>query len=289
MKVMITGGGGQVATALAKTRPPKTDVLNVSHAELDISDRDAVMQRVAKVRPDILVNAAAYTAVDRAESEKDLAFKVNADAAGYLAATAEVTSARFIHLSTDFVFDGIKSRPYKPADKTNPLSAYGASKLAGERQVAEILGARAIILRTSWVYAGMGTNFVNTMLRLMRERQSLRVVSDQVSSPTWATSLAGAIWALIGHPGLAGIYHWTDAGVASWYDFAVAISEEAHMLGLLQQEVELIPIATGDYPTPARRPAYSVLDRSEIEHACGIRPPHWRVNLRNMLRELAHG
>ena len=289
MKVMITGGGGQVATALAKTRPPKTDVLNVSHAELDISDRDAVMQRVAKVRPDILVNAAAYTAVDRAESEKDMAFKVNADAAGYLAATAEVTSARFIHLSTDFVFDGIKSRPYKPADKTNPLSAYGASKLAGERQVAEILGARAIILRTSWVYAGMGTNFVNTMLRLMRERQSLRVVSDQVSSPTWATSLAGAIWALIGHPGLAGIYHWTDAGVASWYDFAVAISEEAHMLGLLQQEVELIPIATGDYPTPARRPAYSVLDRSEIEHACGIRPPHWRVNLRNMLRELAHG
>jgi len=289
MKVMITGGGGQVATALAKTRPPKTDVLNVSHAELDISDRDAVMQRVAKVRPDILVNAAAYTAVDRAESEKDLAFKVNADAAGYLAATAEVTSARFIHLSTDFVFDGTNSRPYKPADKTNPLSAYGASKLAGERQVAEILGARAIILRTSWVYAGMGTNFVNTMLRLMRERQSLRVVSDQVSSPTWATSLAGAIWALIGHPGLAGIYHWTDAGVASWYDFAVAISEEAHMLGLLQQEVELIPIATGDYPTPARRPAYSVLDRSEIEHACGIRPPHWRVNLRNMLRELAHG
>ena len=289
MKVMITGGGGQVATAFVNTQPPRTEVVSVSHAELDVSDRDAVMRCMAQVRPDILVNAAAYTAVDRAESEAGLAFRVNADAPGYLAACAAEINARFIHISTDFVFDGTKSRPYQPADSTNPLSTYGASKLAGERQVAEILGARAIILRTSWVYAATGANFVNTMLRLMRARRSLRVVSDQVGSPTWATSLAGAIWALIGHPGLAGIFHWTDAGVASWYDFAVAISEEAHGLGLLPHEVELIAIPTEDYPTPARRPAYSVLDRGAIEDACGIRPPHWRVNLRNMLRELDHG
>jgi len=289
MKIMITGGGGQTATALLKAKPAQADVVCVTHPELDISDKDAVMQAVSNMRPDILVNAAAYTAVDRAESEKDLAFRVNADAAGHLAAAAKIISARLIHLSTDFVFDGAKSRPYKSADTTNPLSIYGASKLAGERQVAEILGARAIILRTSWIYAATGTNFVNTMLRLMHERQSLRVVSDQVGSPTWAVSLAGAIWALIGNPDMTGIYHWTDAGVASWYDFAVAISEEAHLLGLLQHEVELLPIATEEYPTPARRPAYSVLDRSELEHACGIRPRHWRVNLRNMLRELAHG
>jgi dTDP-4-dehydrorhamnose reductase len=289
MKVMITGGGGQVATALLKTKPPRTDVVCVTHSELDISDPDAVMQMVAKERPAILVNAAAYTAVDRAESETDLAFKVNADAAGYLAAAAKSNKVRFIHISTDFVFDGTQSRPYKPNDSTNPLNVYGSSKLAGERKVTEILDGRAIILRTSWVYAAMGNNFVNTMLRLMRERQSLRVVSDQVGSPTWSNSLARAIWALISHSGLAGIYHWTDAGVASWYDFAVAILEEAYVLGLLHHEVELIAIATEDYPTPARRPAYSVLDRRGIEHACGIRPPHWRVTLRNMLRESAHG
>jgi dTDP-4-dehydrorhamnose reductase len=289
MKVMITGGGGQVATALLKTKLPRTDVVCVTHSELDISDRDAVMQMVAKESPAVLVNAAAYTAVDRAESETDLAFKVNADAAGYLAAAAKSNKARFIHISTDFVFDGTQSCPYKPNDSTNPLNVYGSSKLAGERKVTEILDGRAIILRTSWVYANKGNNFVNTMLRLMREGQSLRVVSDQLGSPTWSNSLARAIWVLIGHPSLAGIYHWTDAGVASWYDFAVAISEEAHALGLMQHEAELIAIATEDYPTPARRPAYSVLDRSEIEHTCGIWPPHWRVNLRNMLRESAHG
>lgn len=289
MKVMITGGGGQVATAFVNTKPPRTDVVSVGHAELDVSDRDAVMRWVAQVRPDILVNAAAYTAVDRAESEAGLAFRVNGDAPGYLAASAAEMNARFIHISTDFVFDGTQSRPYQPADRTNPLSTYGASKLAGERRVAEILGERAVILRTSWVYAATGANFVNTMLRLMRAGRSLRVVSDQVGSPTWATSLAGAIWALIGHSGLAGTFHWTDAGVASWYDFAVAISEEAQLLGLLRHQADLIAISTEDYPTPAKRPAYSVLDRGAIERVCGIRPPHWRVNLRNMLKELDHG
>ncbi|HVC37857.1 MAG TPA: dTDP-4-dehydrorhamnose reductase [Gammaproteobacteria bacterium] len=288
MKVMITGGGGQVATALVKTQPPRTDVLSVSRAELDVSDRDAVMRWVTKVRPDILVNAAAYTAVDRAESEAGLAFRINADAAGYLAASAAEINARFIHISTDFVFDGTKSRPYQPADRTNPLNTYGASKLAGERQVAETLGARAIILRSSWVYAATGANFVNTMLRLMRDRQSLRVVSDQVGSPTWATSVAGAIWALVGHSGLAGIFHWTDAGVASWYDFAVAIQEEALALELLKKSIPIQPITTEEYPLPAARPAYSVLDKQSTMTETGITPAHWRVNLRAMLKELAH-
>jgi len=288
MKILITGYGGQAANAIVKNKPLENEVIPLGHSKLDITDRDALFKCLTELRPDVLVNTAAYTNVDRAESEPDLAFRVNADAVGLMASMAADTGVRLIHISTDFVFDGRQSRPYQPLDTPNPLNVYGASKLAGERQITDILGEQAVILRTSWVYSSTGSNFVNKMVQRMKERQNLRVVSDQVGSPTWASSLAVAVWAIIAHPDVGGIHHWCDAGVASWYDFSIAISEEAYALGILQYQADPCPIMTQDYPTPAVRPAYSVLNRHTIENACGIRPPHWRINLRNMLRELAN-
>jgi dTDP-4-dehydrorhamnose reductase len=182
------------------------------------------------------------------------------------------------------VFDGNSSRPYRPNDQVGPISVYGRSKLQGEDAVAAA-DPDALIVRTAWVYAAQGTNFVNTMLRLMRERDRLGIVADQIGTPTYAASLARALWTLA-QAGATGIHHYTDAGVASWYDFAVAIEEEARDLGLLAQAVQVEPIATADYPTPARRPAYSVLDKSATWAALGGPAPHWRNNLRFMLREL---
>ena len=286
MKVLITGAGGQLASALAKLKPAGTETLLLRHAELDVGNREAVLRRIAAERPAVIINAAAYTAVDKAESEAALAERVNGAAPRYLAEAARDCGVRLLHISTDFVFDGTGARPYAPDAPVRPLGVYGASKLEGERRVAEVLGGKALILRTAWVYAATGHNFVCTMLRLMAERGRVRVVADQVGSPTWASSVAEALWAGVRVPGFAGIHHWTDAGVASWYDFAVAIAEEAHAAGLLTKPVEVESVTTADYPTPAQRPAYSVLDRGSAERALGLRPAHWRVNLRKMLKEL---
>ena len=286
MKVLITGAGGQVAAALMQSKPAGVTAVAFSHAELDIGDGKAVLRTVTEARPQAVINAAAYTAVDKAESERDLARRVNGEAPGHLAEAAKACGARLIHLSTDFVFDGSQSRPYSPDAAVKPLGAYGETKLEGERRVQQVLGGEALILRTAWVYAANGHNFVRTMLRLMAERGKVRVVADQVGSPTWASSVAEALWAAVHTPAFAGVHHWTDAGVASWYDFAVAIAEEGHVTGLLKQLAEVESITTADYPTPARRPAYSVLDRASSERALNLKPVHWRVNLRNMLREL---
>jgi dTDP-4-dehydrorhamnose reductase len=285
MKVLITGSG-QVATALLRLRPMATDVLQLPHTELDVGDRDAVLGRIAAEKPTVIINAAAYTAVDKAESEAALAMRVNGAAPGYLAEAAKDNGARFLHISTDFVFDGAQSRPYAPDAAVRPLGVYGASKLTGEQRVMEVLEGKALVLRTAWIYAANGHNFVRTMLRLMVERNRVRVVADQVGTPTWAGSVAEALWAAARAPEFAGVHHWTDAGVASWYDFAVAIAEEGHATGLLKQAAEVESITTADYPTPARRPAYSVLDRNSTERALGLKPAHWRVNLRKMLKEL---
>lgn len=287
MKVLITGAGGQVATALLKLKPAGVETLTLGHTELDIGDRDAVRRTVGEMKPVVIINAAAYTAVDKAESEQALALRVNGAGPGHLAEAAKPAGARLLHISTDFVFDGSQSRPYTPDAPVRPLGAYGESKLEGERQVRATLGDEALILRTAWVYAANGHNFVRTMLRLMAERGKVRVVADQVGAPTWAASVAEALWAAV-HADLRGTHHWTDAGVASWYDFAVAIAEEAHGLGILKRAAEVESITTAEYPTPARRPAYSVLDRSSAERALGSRPAHWRVNLRKMLKELGN-
>jgi dTDP-4-dehydrorhamnose reductase len=286
VKVLITGAGGQVAAALVATQPPETVAVALGRDELDITDPDAVTRNLSRYGPDVLINAAAYTAVDKAESNADLAYRVNAEGAANLAEGARGCGARFLHLSTDFVFDGTQSHPYTPGDVTHPLGVYAASKLQGEQRVHDILGEQALILRTAWVYAARGSNFARTILRLAGERDSLSVVADQVGSPTWANSIAEVLWTAVRHPAFTGTHHWTDAGVASWYDFAVAIVEEASPLGLLSRPVEVLSIPTSAYPTPARRPAYSVLDRSSTEQALGIRAGHWRTNLRKMLLEL---
>jgi dTDP-4-dehydrorhamnose reductase len=192
-----------------------------------------------------------------------------------------------IQISTDFVFSGATDRPWQPDDETAPVSVYGNTKREGERAVLDALGAQALVIRTAWLYSSHGGNFVRTMLRLMREREEVRVIADQIGSPTWANSLARTIWAAVARPEVAGILHWTDAGVASWYDFAVAIQEEALTLGLLTRAVPVSAITTGDYPAPARRPSYSVLDTTMTTRALGETPLHWRTNLRQMLREIA--
>jgi dTDP-4-dehydrorhamnose reductase len=285
-KVLITGAGGQLGFELQRTAPQGWQIIALGSGALDIQDAAATAAAVQGYAPALIVNAAAYTAVDKAETEPQRAYGVNAHGAANLASAAVGLGARLIHVSTDFVFDGEKSCPYLPTDRPNPLGVYGASKLEGERRVDEITAGDALILRTAWVYSAHGNNFVKTILRLARERDSLRVISEQVGTPTWANGLAQVIWAAADQPALKGIYHWTDSGVASWYDFAVAIVEEAVSIGLLNGAVPVFPIRAVDYPLPAARPPYSVLDKTATLTALNLTPRHWRVMLREMLEDL---
>ena len=256
----------------------------LARRDLDIRDAAAVDAVVAAAAPDLILNAAAYVAVDKAESDSETAFAVNRDGPANLARAAVRAAARFSHVSTDFVFDGQKSRAYLPGDPTNPLCVYGASKLAGEAAVAAV-APDALILRTAWVYGPHGGNFMKTMLRLMAERGEVRVVADQIGTPTSAAGLADTLWAL-SLAGASGVHHHTDAGVASWYDFAEAIGEEGHAAGLLPSAPRVIPIPTEAFPTPARRPAFSVLDKTSTWAFLDRRPAHWRSVLRGVLGEM---
>jgi dTDP-4-dehydrorhamnose reductase len=285
LKVLITGAGGQVGRMLLDTRPANVETVACTHADLDIGVGDVVHDFIARHRPTLIINAAAYTAVDKAEADPAAAQQINAEGPAHLAAAAAACGARLIHISTDFVFDGAASVPYGPDSATNPLSVYGRTKRDGELAVLEALRERSVIVRTAWVYAATGTNFVRTMLRIMRSNGSARVVADQVGTPTAARSLAETLWRIAANAEIRGLHHWTDAGVASWYDFAVAIAEEGAQLGLLPAEIAVIPITTADYPTPARRPSYSVLDKSSLA-AYGLSPIHWRKRLRGVLQEM---
>jgi dTDP-4-dehydrorhamnose reductase len=285
---LITGADGQLGDALRATVPAGWRVRVFDSGTLDVADEAATRQVIERERPHLIINAAAYTAVDAAESEPERAAAINARGAANVASASVLAGARLFHLSTDFVFDGQQGRPYTPGDPTNPLSVYGRTKLDGEREVARIAGGKALILRTAWVYSGHRRNFVLSMLKLMRERESLRVVCDQIGTPTWARSLADALWMMADMPELGGVHHWTDAGVASWYDFAVAIQEEALAAQLLVREVPILPIPTVQYPSPAVRPHFSVLDKTATWAALGRAPHHWRVNLRHMLEGLRH-
>jgi dTDP-4-dehydrorhamnose reductase len=256
---------------------------------LDITNQEAVRSAFAELKPDTIVNAAAYTAVDRAESEPELCHNVNAEGARIVALAAHACGSRLVQISTDFVFEGKSSTPYLPDDTPNPLSVYGESKLRGERAVLETLAERAVVLRTAWIYSAWGRNFVLKMLQVMTDRGEVSVVADQFGSPTSARSLARTLWHLVIQADVHGIHHWTDAGVASWYDFAVAIAEGGSALNLVPAGVEVKPINTVEYPTPARRPAYSVLNTRATNVALGIEPMHWRENLGEILREIAGG
>lgn len=290
MKVLITGKGGQLAWELENTQPSQIQIVSLNKDELDLTDVNQVNQVMLDIRPDVVINAAAYTAVDKAESESTAAYAVNENGAEYLAVMCKELGARMVHVSTDFVFDGSQTQPYQTDAKTNPLSVYGASKLAGDEKVAAIMGGHGCIIRTAWVYSAHGSNFVKTMLRLMSEREQLGIVYDQVGSPTWAKGLAIMIWSLLAKVDETSsdcpIYHWTDAGVASWYDFAVAIAQLGLEKGLLNKAIEIKPIPAEAYPTPAQRPSFSVLDKSSTESACGISTRHWREQLSDMLDEL---
>jgi dTDP-4-dehydrorhamnose reductase len=286
LRVLLTGAAGQVGVAVQQRAPTGVVLHALDSAALDITNQDAVRATVTRLCPDVILNAAAYTAVDQAESEPERAFRVNREGAAYLAAAASSIGARMIQISTDFVFDGAQRTPYRPDASCRPLNVYGASKRAGEEVVLELGGTPATVIRTSWVYAARGQNFVRTMLRLMRDRREVRVVNDQVGSPTWATGLADALWSLARRRELAGVFHWADAGAASWYDLACAIQEEGASLGLLSGHVTVEPIPGAEFPTPARRPPFSVLDTSYSARELGLEPVPWRDNLRKMLEGL---
>ena len=294
--VLLLGCQGQLGTELQAKLAPWGEVIAVGRETFDLARPESIRQLMQTVKPQIAINAAAYTAVDRAESEPELARAVNAIAPGILAEETKRSGATLIHISTDYVFDGSQSHPYLETDATRPLGVYGQSKRAGEVAVQTACD-RYIILRTAWVYGVHGKgNFVKTMLRLGAEREEIRVVADQVGSPTWTQDIADAIAQLVakGMPDephsilKSGIYHYTSSGVASWYDFAVAIFEEVRSLGMPLKVKRIFPITTADYPTPARRPAYSVLSCAKISAVLGGPPPHWRQGLRQMLRDFNH-
>ncbi len=292
-RVLLVGAQGQVGQELLKALadwPELGEVTAVSRQELDLTDLAAIAQTVSNTQPTLIINAAAYTAVDKAESEPDLAQRINADAPKALAEAAAKCGAALVHISTDYVFPGSEGSPRTETDATGPLSVYGKTKLAGEEAIRTTLD-RHVILRTAWVYGTQGKgNFLKTMLRLGKDRDSLSVVADQIGSPTWAKDIADAIGQLsvkltAPEPDIAGTYHFTNSGVASWYDFALAIFEEAKALGIPLKIETVNPITTADYPTPAARPAYSVLSGQKIARTLGHSAPYWRDSLRAMLKE----
>ena len=286
-KVLLIGAKGQVGQELQVTLPSLGEVISIGREELDLTNSEKIGQLIREIHPDYLVNAAAYTAVDKAETEPELAYSINATAPKIMAESAEKIQAKFLHISTDYVFDGRKNTPYLETDLTNPLGVYGQSKLRGEEEIKTV-NSQAIILRTAWVYGSYGkSNFVKTMLRLGKEREELKVVVDQVGSPTWAKDIAAAIThLLINADNPAGIYNFTNSGVASWFDLTKAIFEEAKISGIPLKIQRVIPITTAEYPTPAVRPAYSVLSGQKISQQLGYIPPYWRDSLKAMLNQL---
>jgi dTDP-4-dehydrorhamnose reductase len=284
MKILVTGANGQLGKELqqlAATSP--FEFIFLSREDLPIHHFELVRNTFTAYHPDFCINCAAYTAVDKAELEKDLAYQVNGEAPGVLAAVCRLHRCRLIHVSTDYVFDGNADAPYKETDVTHPQGVYGASKLEGEKQV--MLGdPDAIIIRTSWVYSEFGKNFVKTMIKLMAEKPAINVVNDQIGSPTYAADLAEALLqiasAIAGGNRAVGIYHFSNEGVISWFDFAVAIKEA------ISSSCIVNPIPTSAFPTPAKRPAYSVLDKTKIQQTFGIRLKDWKESLANCLAKL---
>lgn len=285
--ILLIGSNGQVGKELEKIGL-QGNVVSKSRAQLDLTSPDAVRQAIAYHQPQIIINAAAYTAVDKAETESALSYAVNATAPAVMAEEAKKLGAFLIHISTDYVFDGKNSSPYRETDIVNPLCVYGQTKLFGEQFIQEIC-SHYIILRTAWVYGAYGkSNFVKTMLRLGAEREEVRVVADQIGTPTWAKDIANTISLIIQNRvgAESEIYHYTNSGAATWYDFAVAIFEEAQNLKFPLNIQHVVPITTTEYLTAATRPSYSVLSCAKISPMLQNHPPHWRQSLRKMLQEL---
>jgi dTDP-4-dehydrorhamnose reductase len=289
LRILVTGAKGQVATALQERTPPGVELVALARPDLDLADPQSIRDAFEPQTADVVVNAAAYTAVDKAEAEEALAMRVNGEGAGHVAEAARAMGAPVIQLSTDYVFDGSLDRPYVEDDPVAPLGAYGRSKLAGEEAVAAA-NPRHVILRTAWVYSPFGSNFVKTMLRLGETRREVSVVADQRGSPTSALDIADAIFEMSARMLLApgpekyGVFHMTGGGEASWAEFAAAIFAEAQALG--RPAVDVIPISTADYPTPARRPANSRLDGGRLLRDYEIALPDWRDSLKPVVERL---
>lgn len=284
-RIVLLGAGGQLGRTLADSRLGEAGQLTtLARSDLDVADEAAVRETLDRLRPGILINAAAYTAVDAAEEDEQAARQANATGPKNLASWAVANGAWLLHFSTDFVFNGRNCRPYEPENQPDPLNVYGRSKLEGELHVRYLAPENSLVLRTSWVYSAQGRNFLQTMLRLMREKDRLSVVDDQIGTPTSTETLCECVLTVLAmRERPTGLYHWSDAGVASWYDFAVAIQEEALAAGLLERAIPIAPIPARDYPTPARRPAFSVLDKTVAIADFGYHPPHWREALRKVL------
>ena len=274
-KILVTGAYGQLGSELKDLAPSfaSATFTFTDRDELDITNVGAVEKFVAHGKYTALINCAAYTAVDKAESDKDLALSINGTAAGILATACKHAGAKFVHVSTDFVFDGTMGRPLLENDPVNPLSVYGTTKLEGE-QLVLVSNPDALILRTSWVYSSFGNNFVKTIMRLCKERESLDIIFDQVGTPTYAKDLARVILEIVtGINWKSGLYHYSNEGVASWYDFAIAIRDLAGL------KTQINPIETSQYPTPAVRPKYSVLNKKKFKETFGLKIPYWRDSL----------
>jgi len=283
MKVLLTGGRGQLGQALQACLPASIELLAPDRSALDITEPARLERWLNEQRPDLVINCAAYTQVDHAESDPQAAEATNHTAVRMLAELAAQMGVRVLHISTDYVFDGRANRPYSVTANCAPQTVYGATKLRGEQALLDALSGRATVVRTSWLYAAVGQNFLLTMLRLMADRKDLAVVVDQVGTPTHCLGLAKFLWWAAQEPMLPPVLHWADAGVASWYDFATAIAEEAGGLGLLTDSVALRPIPSEEYPQAAPRPAYSVLDTSDSYRLSALAPLHWREGLRKTL------
>jgi len=286
MNIIVIGHNGQLAWELAQLTNTETTITCLGREQIDITCQQSIIDTLKKHQADAVINASAYTAVDQAESDKKNAYKINAIAVENIVNVCQKLSLHLVHISTDFVFKGDKGSPYLPHDPIEPLGIYGASKAEGENAIIDIIPNDSCIIRTSWVYSTHGNNFVKTMLKLMAEKPELGIISDQIGSPTYAEDLARACL-LAATNKFSGIYHWTDTGVASWYDFAVAIQEIAIDKGLLLKAIPIKPIRTIDYPTPAKRPSYSVLDKTNtIEDFSQLHLIHWRTQLDKMIDKL---
>ena len=282
MHVVILGANGQLGSLLVRSVPNSVKVSAYTSSVLDISNSASVARVLNKVKPDLVINAAAYTAVDKAETEQDKAFAVNhAGVINLIENTGPQTG--IIHVSTDFVFDGNANTPYLPDSPVNPVGIYGASKLKGEQALTALAPDRSWIIRTAWLYAAEGKNFFNTMLHLMGTREQLGVVADQKGTPTSAHTLARVIWMFAEKQPGFGIYHWTDQGEASWFDFACEIQKQGLEAGLLDKGIPIKPLTTADYPTPAKRPSYSVLDKSSTRVAIGYQGRPWQEELQEVI------
>ena len=297
MRILLTGSTGQLGNALIKFKPRNIDLITPNKQELNLAKKTQCFNIIKKYKPDWIINSAAYTGVDQAEKEQEIAFAINEEAPKAFAKAIKIYGGKLLHLSTDFVFSGKESKPYLPQHEREPLSIYGKSKANGERGINEILNQtnQSIILRTSWLMGPVGRNFALTMLSLHKKSNKIKVVSDQIGSPTTTYSLAKICWKLINLYSnnndkniiFPSILHWTNAGEASWYEIAIAIGELAINLKLLDHQAEVLPISTSQYPTNAERPIYSVLDCTETIQLLAVKQTHWKNALYEILKKVS--